>query len=303
MVTDAPEVLEYHGAKYVVREDDTLQCALCDGVKKSGEGFGTPQAVALHWNRWCIQNPKQGLASANFSATLAKRAHPEDGVPVRSKRGRRRLDLDRAPDPMEEVPERPGGIFGGPAAYFIRPGATISEALIVSPNGAAMVHNGTDRANSKMYQDRLEKRGFEYIGPTLTPDGIRRLAEVMGEHRQDYVIFLQEEIETTRQLIHETETLEVRDQMRRRESQFERQLEIATKSFDAEKMISELNDILKAQKLAALSPAQRDAMSIFMDDKVSEKIQALVRRMGNKTATTEDGFSVEITNASADDDF
>lgn len=292
------------GAKLRVREDGTFECAYCNEGRKNGDGFDAEQGVSLHWNRWCDQNPNHKVAQTNHINAERKKRNDAEGVAVRSSRGRRRLNLDRPPDPMDEVAPRPGGARGGPAAYFIRPdGATISEALIVSPNGAPMIHNGRDRGNSRYYQDRLKDRGYEYVGPSLTPQGVRKLADVIASNRQDLILYFEEEIEATEQTIREADKPEVRDQARTRRAQFMRQRDFYAKPLDVDRMLSELDDILKAQKLAALTPAQREAMQVLMDEAISGRVSALISRMEHSTASTEDGFTVEITAAADSEDF
>lgn len=292
------------GAKLRVREDGSYECAYCNGVKKDGDGFTTDNAVQMHWNQWCDQNPNHKVAEVNLENARRRQQNAGEKVPVRSKRGKRRLNLDRPPDPMDEVAERPGGARGGPAAYFIRPdGATISEALIVRPDGAPLLRNGVDRGNSRYVQDRMKDRGYEYIGPSLTPKGVRRLAEVIASNRQDYILFLNEEMDATEVTIREADKPEVRDQARTRLAQLKRQEQFYAKPLDVDQMLAELDDILKAQKLAALSPAQREAISILMDENISDRVSGLISRMEHKQAATEDGFSVSITNAGEDDEF
>jgi hypothetical protein len=286
-----------------VREDGSLECAYCDGISASGEGFKNEQAVLMHWTRWCVNNPAAATVQMNAANSARKAKGDPDGVNIRSKRGRGRLNLDRAPDTMEEVARRPGGARGGPAAYFIRPGATISEALIVSPNGAPMIRNGSDRANSEYVQARMRKKGFEYVGPNLTEKGVRRLAEVIQENRPDFVLFLDEEIEFAERTINESDHPDVREQARTRRGQLMRQREFYARPLNVDAMIRALKDIEKAQKLAALTPEQREAMLVMMDEAISANVANLMQRMGHSTASSGDGFSVEITNADPSDDF
>jgi len=174
--------------------------------------------------------------------------------------------------------------------------------LVCYPNGAPMLRNGRDRGNSALYQSRQAAKGFEYIGPSLTPSGVKRLAEVIAGERQDYILYLEEEITSAEQTIREADKPEVRDQARTRRGQLTRQQNFYAKPLDIDGMIAELDDMMKAQKLAALSPAQREAFSVMFDEQVSGRVADLVNKMEGKSSTS-DGVRVNVTNAGPEDEF
>jgi hypothetical protein len=271
-------------------------CAACGKT-----GFGR-NGVQGHWNLQCERHPLREARDAAKSDSLSKVAH--FGPVTRSKRGLKRQGIDRAPTVLEEIRDRPGGIKDGPAAFFIRPdGATIREALVINPNGAPVVKNGTDRGGSRMAQERAAKKGFEYIGPQLTSDGLRRLIQVIEANKYDYLLDLKEQIDDCEKTIKETETPSVRDNARKRRAQIERLIAIASRDIHPDQVMKELDEIMKAQKLAALSSAQREAITILLGDEVGDRIKSLASRMGSGKSVDGDGGSYVITNAPASDDF
>lgn len=287
------------GLRFRREEDESFTCAAC------GKGaYENPVAVQGHWNLRCQENPKRAAADHKLEQS---RLDPVAGPIVRSRRGKRRLGVDRAPTVLEEIRDRPGGMLGGPAAYFINPeGATIREALIINPNGAPVVKNGTDRANARYYQDRARDKGHEYIGPNLTIEGVRRLVEVINSNRYDYLLDIKEQMQDCEQTILESDRPDVRDNARKRRGQLERLVEIASRDIDPEAVVAELNDVLKAMKLAALSPSQREAITIMMGEQVDTKIQSLIARMERKGVRgdfADGGFSATTRNAAPGDDF
>ena len=154
-------------------DTEILTCNEC-GTK----GLKGPMGVATHWQGWCEKNPEAKKHQEKLIA--GKNAASGASTDVRSTRGLERRGFQtRTATSLEQIRDRPGGLVGGPSSYYINPrGATISEALIVSPNGAPVMNNaGRDVGGSVYHQNRQKDRGYEYVGPTLTREGAKRLEQ------------------------------------------------------------------------------------------------------------------------------
>jgi hypothetical protein len=188
--------------------------------------------------------------------TKAKAGEP------RSKRGQR-VHQETILRPIDQIPMPPGGgdiEAVGAWAYFLRPdGATISDTLVLYPNGGIPdVDDPRLRQrygeNADYYRKRQERKGFEYVGHTLTEAGIRRLIELLAENREDEILFCEDEVENCKQVSTSSDRPEVRDQARKRQRQFTQRLEYLRQPLDAEELTSELNEIARAQMLAKVDP-------------------------------------------------
>src|SRR3972149_6813303 len=93
---------------------------------------------------------------------------PEPGLEPRSARGKRMRGVTTI-TPRQEIPVHQGCA----AAYYLRPdGATISEALVIYPNG-----NDQDKRFAKNYahyRQPQRDRGLIYLGPTVTAGSVGR---------------------------------------------------------------------------------------------------------------------------------
>ena len=258
----------------------------------------------------CPANPKRAEIASKKNAGQATQLGG-----IASKRGMARRGFsEQVATPLELIRPRPGGLIGGPAAYYINPrGATIREVLIISPNGAPMIHNGRDRGNSDMYQTTMRARGFEYIGPLLTEEGVARLVEVIEANLFDYTLDLKEQIFDVELDIENSDRPEQRDGQRKRRIQLVRLLEQAQKPLDGPRMVAEYLDVVKAQKLAAIPADIRQAV-ILMGGTAAEtdkKISAMVDQLtGGKRVSGNFGsgdaaasFSATTSNAQDSDDF
>lgn len=204
-------------------------------------------------------------------------------VERRSKRGQQRYS-ERELTPLEQIPVLPGSDSieaTGAWAYYLRPeGATISDTLILYPNGgtpdiddARMKVRFSE--NSLYYQNRQARKGFEFIGQTLTEGGVRRLVEVMAQNRPDEILFCEEEIEACKDVAKNSDIPEVRNQARRRRAQFERRLSYLTQPLDEPALIAELNEIARAQQLAKVDPAVLRVMRSMIGE-VNENMAASI---------------------------
>lgn len=200
-------------------------------------------------------------------------------IQPRSKRGQIR-HKEQELTPLQQIPVLPGGINGsatGAWAYYIRPeGATIAEALILYPNGGEPDLDDARQAarfatNSEYYQARQAAKGFEYIGQTLTEDGVRRLVEVLEDNREDEILYCEDEIENARRIADNSDRPDTRDRERKRASQLERRLGYLTQPLDPDALIAELNDIARAQALAKVDPQILRVMRAMVGE-VNEKL-------------------------------
>ncbi len=280
-----------------------MTCEKCGKDELKGEA-----GVRAHWNLQCPANPKRGEIASKKNAGQATQLGG-----VASKRGMARRGFStQVATPLELIRPRPGGLIGGPAAYYIWPqGATVREALIISPNGAPMIRNGRDRGNSDMYQTTMRARGFEYIGPLLTEEGVARLVEVIEANLFDYILDLKEQIFDVELDIENSDRPEVRDAQRKRRIQLVRLLEQAQKPLDGPRMAAEYLDVVKAQRLAAIPTDVREAV-ILMGGTAAEtdkKIAAMVAQLtGGKRVSGKFGdgavdFSATVSSAPDSDSF
>lgn len=264
------------------------------------DGLKGDRGVLAHWRLQCSKNPKREERDAKRDMA----SHVKSGAV--SKRGRSRRGFGSGlPSAIEQIRPRPGGLLGGPAAYFLNPqGATIREVVLIRPNGAPVMRGGRDVANAQDVQRRMRERGYEYIGPTLTTTAARRLVEVLELNRFDYTLDLTEQIADCDHAIDNSDRPEARDIQRRRKTQLTMLLEQARVPLDADRLVSDLDDIVKAHKLAALNPAIREAIASMVETETDSKVSALVEQLtGGKRVSGEEGFAVSVSNVSESDDF
>lgn len=169
--------------------------------------------------------------------------------------------------PLEQI--RPYDQAGAPdhsaAAYFLRPdGATIGDILIYYPNGAQLTRREDPRghysADAAYHQAKLGRKGFEYVGPTLTREGAKRMVEILAANRDDEVERLEDEIALCQYTIENTDRPDVRDQQKARRDQFKARLARVEAPIDADALVDELTEIARAQKMANIDPAILEVM-------------------------------------------
>jgi|TARA_Y100000310_G_C20696075_1_gene825873 hypothetical protein len=285
--------------------EDPTDLRDCPHCGKSG--LKGVKGIDFHYRAWCPENPN----STNFEKLRDERLRAtwdrkETGtVNIQSQRGMSRRGFStRAATPMEQVRGRPGGLTGGPAAYFLNPkGATIAEILIIYPNGAPVHRNGKEIGNAMYAQNRQAEKGYEYVGPTLTVDSAKRLVEILESNRTDFVLDLTEQIADCEHDIAENDRPEVRDNQRKRRVQLDRLLEQARTPLDGQALVKNLNDIVQAHKLAAIPPAMRDAIASIAGDVASDRVLSMVGQLSGGKTVAGDGLTVQVTNAAEGDDF
>ena len=209
---------------------------------------------------------------------------------IRSERGRRRMERDmQVLSPLEQIRRRPSETTG-PWAYFINPdGATIRDALILYPNGAKLPASEDKRGkfslNAEYYQQRQKDKGLEYIGPTLTASGIKRLIEVLEANKEDECLDLEDQIAACDHDIANSDRPEWRDNQRKRRNQLMKRLETVRQPIDADGLEAELNDIAKAQRMARVSPETLQVMREMLGESEA-RITGMVSRFAS-TASQE----------------
>ena len=214
---------------------------------------------------------------------------PEAGQP-RSSRGRSRANVVGM-TPLEQIRKIPGysGVdHTGAWAYYLRPeGATIRDALILYPNGG-VPEMDDDRmrarygTNAEYYRSRQAQKGFEFIGPSLTEHGVRRLVEILAANRDDEILFVEDEIANCADTIANADRPEIRDQARKRLRLFEQRLDTLRAPFDPDALLGELKEIARAQQLAAVPPAVLRVMKSMIGDVNDRMVEAFqnTRSMG-----------------------
>ena len=216
---------------------------------------------------------------------------PVAGKP-RSHRGRRFYEGD-TPSVLDQIPILPGGPgvkTTGAWAYYLRPdGATINEALILNPNGGIPdIDDARMRArfgtNAEYYRAKQAEKGFEYLGPTLTEAGVRRLVDVLSANRADEVLFCEDEIANCDHAMENSDRPEVRDQARRRKAQITRRLAILQQPFDANALVNDLKEIARAQQLASVDPAVLKVLKAMIGE-VNETLAAAIARFQDGKGT------------------
>ncbi len=180
----------------------------------------------------------------------------------RSQRGRRIRQLD-VPDILSQIRVQNYGDnieLTGAWAYYLNPkGATIRDALILYPNGGIPdIDDARLRAkygeNAEYYRNRQARKGLEYVGPTLTEGGVKRLVEVLEANRPDEILFIEDEISDAEKVATESDLPQIRDQAKRRIQQLSRRLAILQQPLDVAAMEVELNEIARAQQLSKVDP-------------------------------------------------
>lgn len=217
----------------------------------------------------------------------AQSAPPEP----RSERGRRRRVATEV-TPVQEIRWRSPGV-NGPWAYYLRKdGATIRDALILYPNGAKLPQSEDEKGrysrNADYYQLRQARKGLEYLGPSLTPDAVKRLVETIAANRDDEALDLEDQIAECEYTIKNTDRPEMRDHQRKRKEQLTRRLEFVTRELDAEELSNELNDIARAQRLARVDPKILDVMKEMIGE-VNERVSNAVALASSKGRRRIDG--------------
>jgi len=198
---------------------------------------------------------------------------------------RRRRRGEQVLTPMEQIPQPPGQAAGvehtGAWAYYMRDtGATITDVLTIYPKGgipdlADVRLRDRYSENAEYYRRRQARRGLEYVGQKLTEASMKRLVEIMASNREDEELFLREEIADAKDVAISSDLPDVRNQAKRRINQLERRLEMLLAPFDPDALLTELNEIARAQQLAKVDPNVLRVMRSMIGE-VNEKMEARI---------------------------
>ena len=248
-----------------------MAAGTCDGC---GDDF---QNVGAH---------KQHCKAAAPAVAVAVAVKAEKAPPgPRTKRGRRARGFDATPlTPIQQMRR----LSGGSAAYYLKTDADsmdIREILVTYPNGngdRGTLSSNPQRAekfakNADLYQARQRRRGLEYVGPTLTIDAARRIAQIMRTNRPDWIAFLEDEIANCKEVIAHAAEPAVKDGQRRRQAQFQKKLDEANQPFSPEKIVAELQAHIAAQKMASIDPKLVEAFALMFQKELPAHVEALTK--------------------------
>lgn len=226
--------------------------------------------------------------------------HPLTGKPY-SKKGMRDRGLsDRDASPFEQV-RRFNRHMGGETiaetsyAYYLRPeGATISDILVVSPNGARQdIPPGTDQrvakrrralsTNAEYYRGRESRKGHIYIGPKLTEEGIKMLVEIMERNRGDEIDYIDEQIAEAEDAFKNEPRRDHQSLHRARITALLKRRSYLTQRLNVEEMVEELRATAKVQQLASLPPEVLNVMRSLIGEAETRMLDTLIPK--KKTLT------------------
>jgi hypothetical protein len=194
-------------------------------------------------------------------------------VVPRTERGRRRALRGMATlTPLEQiraVPNSGTGTLTGAYAYYLNPtGATIRDALILYPNGGVppnTVQNWRKYgANADLYRARQARKGLEFIGTTLTAEGVAKLVAVLQKNQPEEILDLEDQIAECTADIANSDRPEVRDNQRKRRAQLQQRLDYVRTPINVESLVAELNEIARAQRMSKVSPETLAVMREMM---------------------------------------
>lgn len=198
-------------------------------------------------------------------------------------------------DPIDQIRMTPGGVTG-PWAYYLRPdGATIRDALVICPNGGVPdIEDARLRARygtgSTDFRMKEQAKGHIFLGSKLTPEAVARLVQSMADNREDEILWCQEQIEEAERDVAQSDLPQVRDQARKRKRQLQRRIDTMLAPFDADKLLTELEEIAHAQMLASVDPNVLKVMRAMVGE-VNEKLAKAVSRFtaGKQTSSVMTG--------------
>ena len=241
------------------------------------------------------QMDEQGVGTTPLATQMASNVpvHPLTGKPY-SKKGMRDRGVNGGDaSPFEQVRRfrrhlTSNDTAEGAYAYYLRPdGSTISDVLVVCPNGGRPeIPPGTDQrtanrrrklgTNAEYYRGRQSQKGFEYVGPTLTENAIKRLVEILDENRQDEIDYIDELIAEAENTFKSDPRLEHQNLARTRITALLKRRAYLTQKLDVAAMVEELNKIARAHQLASLPPNVLQVMTAMIGESESKMVNALL---------------------------
>ena len=216
---------------------------------------------------------------------VAVMERPSGPPEPRSRRAQERM-RDPAPTAFEQIPTLPNGVFGA-WAYYLRPtGATISEALVLYPNGGIPDNadarlRGKYGTNAEYYRGRQARNGFKYLGTKLTLDAMRQLMEVLSANREDEILYMQDVIADMDYKISGNADPRWTGTFQRRNATAQKRLEMLTEQWDPEALVKELDDISRAQRMAAVPGNVLQAVKELIGE-ANEQFNSKIAMMAEK---------------------
>ena len=226
----------------------------------------------------------------------------------RSQRARRQFKVVSALDQIKVFPNTKADQATGAWAYYLRDTgieATIREVLITYPNGG--VPDIDDQklrsqygTNADYYRQRQARKGLVFIGPVLNEEGMRKLVAIIMKNRPDAILYCEDMIANC---AHDGDTLpdpKERALARRRQAIFEQRLAMLNQEIDVPELLRQLNEIARAQQLAAIDPKllrvmrneitanMEQAMAKFGPAKTGGAVGTLEREKGDPFLNADD---------------
>ena len=262
----------------------------CPGCQK--------QFKALHWHTPFCEGRGEAPQEEGAAAVAVKVPSPAPvaGEP-RSARGRRRMGVSVL-RPIDQIRMQPNGLTGA-WCYYLRPeGATIRDALILSPNWGAPDRiadpKGRFGMNANHYRAIAAQKGFVYLGQRLDARAVRLLVETMARNREDEILFCEDEIVNCQAVLDGGATEREKAVAAKRKRQYQTRMETLLAKWEPKALIEELNDIARAQRLSSIDPNLLAVMSELVDER-NTKLAALVQRFtAGKTAPGADAELVAM---------
>lgn len=178
----------------------------------------------------------------------------------RSKRARERARV-AVMTPLEQIRKIPNSGADdstGAWCYYIRPGgATLRDVLGLSPNGgvpegASPKMRGRFGMNSELYRQKLRDKGYIPIGSRLDQKAVRMIVQEMAKNRQEAVYEMEDEIDECDNVIKNSDRPDIRDLYKRRRAAAVTRKAMLEAKFDPDALVAELDEISRAQRLAAV---------------------------------------------------
>ena len=216
-------------------------------------------------------NPNFHAKKHASSVAVMERPEP------RSQRGRERR---QAPvlTPLEQIRPLPSGTTGA-SAYYLRPGgATIRDVLIVYPNGgipesASPKMRARFGMNADEYRSKQRRKGFTYLGTRLDKNSVRLIVEEIAKNRQEAIWEMEDELDECERVIGgDGDPKWIPLYKQRRAAALKRKATLEAE-WDPDKLVADLDEISRAQRLANVDPNIRAVMAEMIGE-ANEKMLA-----------------------------
>ncbi len=221
--------------------------------------------------------------------------NPLTGKPY-SRRGRREAGVNQV-TPLQQFRRwddhlTTNTIRDSAYAYYLRPdGATISDILIICPNGGQPTIEGDARSrrrkklvgsNAGYFRDRQQAKGFIYIGQQLTREGIMKMIEIMEENQPDEVLWVDEQLAMANVTLRTDPRHDHQNLAQERINRLNAVKERLTTKLNVDAIVREMNLIAEAQRLANLPPEILEGMRQMRDDAENNALARMIELMAPK---------------------